>query len=82
MPQLSAVSSTVILLGTIWTFNIFIVIFLVTGGGPGGRTDILITYTYNAFTRGDYANAAAYAVVVFALLLSFSAVYRRFNREA
>jgi ABC-type sugar transport system permease subunit len=54
----------------------------VTGGGPGGRTDILITYTYNAFTRGDYANAAAYAVVVFALLLSFSAVYRRFNREA
>jgi arabinogalactan oligomer / maltooligosaccharide transport system permease protein len=81
IPQLSSVSATVILLGTIWTFNIFVVIFLVTGGGPGGRTDILVTYTYNAFTRGDYANAAAYAVIVFVLLLSFSAVYRRFTRE-
>jgi arabinogalactan oligomer/maltooligosaccharide transport system permease protein len=81
LPQLSSVSSTVILLGTIWTFNIFVVIFLVTGGGPGGKTEILVTYTYNAFTRGDYSIAAAYAVVVFILLLSFSTIYRRFTRE-
>jgi arabinogalactan oligomer/maltooligosaccharide transport system permease protein len=81
LPQLSSVSSTVILLGIIWTFNIFVVIYLVTGGGPGGKTDILVTYTYQAFTRGDYSMAAAYAVVVFVLLLSFSAVYRRMTRE-
>jgi arabinogalactan oligomer/maltooligosaccharide transport system permease protein len=80
LPQLSSVSSTVILLGLIWTFNIFVVIFLLTGGGPGGRTDILVTYTYNAFTRGEYAIAAAYAVIVFVMLISFSAVYRRFQR--
>lgn len=82
LPQLSSVSSTVILLGIIWTFNIFVVIYLVTGGGPGGKTDILVTYTYNSFSRGDYSLAAAYAVIVFLLLLSFSAVYRRFTREA
>ncbi len=77
IPQLSSVSSTVILLGCIWTFNIFVVIYLVTGGGPGGKTEILVTYTYSAFTQGRYAIATTYAVIVFLLLLSFSAVYRR-----
>ncbi len=82
IPQLRSVSSTVILLGIIWTFNIFVVIFLVTGGGPGGKTDILITSTFSAFTQGRYAVATAYAVLVFLLLLSFSAVYRRASRES
>ncbi|MGZ6295426.1 MAG: sugar ABC transporter permease, partial [Candidatus Limnocylindrales bacterium] len=67
----------------IWTFNIFVVIYLVTGGGPGGKTEILVTYTYNAFTQGRYAIATTYAVIVFGLLISFSAIYRRLTaREA
>ncbi|MGZ6328299.1 MAG: hypothetical protein ACXWN2_06240, partial [Candidatus Limnocylindrales bacterium] len=68
------------LLGCIWTFNIFVVIFLVTGGGPGGKTNILITYTYQAFAQGRYAIAATYAVIVFVLLLVFSGMYRRLTR--
>lgn len=82
LPQLSSVSSTVILLGTIWTFNIFVVIFLLTGGGPAGRTNILVTYTFEAFTQGRYAQAATYSVIVFALLISFAAAYRRVARSA
>jgi arabinogalactan oligomer/maltooligosaccharide transport system permease protein len=77
LPMLSSVSSTVILLGCIWTFNIFVVIFFITGGGPGGATQILVTYTYNAFTQGQYAIAATYAVIIFSLLLVFSGIYRR-----
>ena len=50
---LRSVSSTVILLGGIWTFNMFAVIYFVTGGGPGGKTEILVTFTYNGFTRGQ-----------------------------
>jgi len=82
LPQLKAVSTTVILLGCIWTFNIFVVIFFITGGGPGGKTDILVTYTYNGFTLGQYAIAATYAVLIFSLLLVFSSVYRRMARES
>ncbi len=82
IPQLRSVSTTVILLGCIWTFNIFVVIFLVTGGGPGGKTDIMVTFTYNAFNQGQYAVATTYAVLVFVLLLSFSAIYRRVARES
>ena len=82
LPQLKAVSTTVILLGCIWTFNIFVVIFFITGGGPGGKTDILVTYTYNGFTIGQYAIAATYAVLIFSLLLVFSSIYRRLARES
>ena len=43
---------TVILLGTIWTFNMFPVIFLVTGGEPAGQTEILVTGAYRAAFEG------------------------------
>ena len=82
LPQLKSVSTTVILLGCIWTFNIFVVIFFITGGGPGGKTEILVTYTYNGFTLGQYAIAATYGVLIFSLLLVFSSVYRRMARES
>lgn len=82
VPMLRTVSSTVVLLGCIWTFNIFVVIFFITGGGPGGKTDILVTYTYNQFTAGNYGVAVTYAVIIFSLLLVFSAVYRRVARES
>jgi arabinogalactan oligomer/maltooligosaccharide transport system permease protein len=82
LPQLKSVSTTVILLGCIWTFNIFVVIFFITGGGPGGKTDILVTYTYNGFTIGQYALAATYGVLIFSLLLVFSTFYRRLARES
>jgi arabinogalactan oligomer/maltooligosaccharide transport system permease protein len=81
MPGLRSVSLTVILLGCIWTFNLFVVIYFVTGGGPAAKTEILVTYTYRAFERGDFAMAATYAVIVFSMLLVFSLVYRRVGRE-
>ena len=82
LPQLKSVSTTVILLGCIWTFNIFVVIYFITGGGPAGKTDILVTYTYNGFTLGQYAIAATYGFLIFSMLLVFSTVYRRMARES
>jgi arabinogalactan oligomer/maltooligosaccharide transport system permease protein len=72
------------LLGFIWTFNMFNVIYLMTDGGPDlyfgepGSTDILITYVYDiAFRDGAYGVAAAWSVVIFLMLLGFSVVYMR-----
>jgi arabinogalactan oligomer/maltooligosaccharide transport system permease protein len=58
------------LLGGIWTFNMFNVVFLVSGGEPDGQTDILVSEAYRwAFTRqAQYGYAAAYAVLIFMLL--------------
>lgn len=59
-----------VVLGSIWTFNMFNVVFLVSGGDPDGTTDILVSEAYRwAFTReAQYGYAAAYAVLIFLLL--------------
>jgi arabinogalactan oligomer/maltooligosaccharide transport system permease protein len=48
----------------------FNVVFLVSGGEPDGATDILVSQAYRwAFSRGHrYGYAAAYAVLIFAIL--------------
>lgn len=77
LPQLKSVSVAVTMLGVIWTFNLFVVIFLTTGGGPGGRTDILVTESFQLFQAGQFAAAATYSVVILSLLLLFVAAYQR-----
>jgi arabinogalactan oligomer/maltooligosaccharide transport system permease protein len=59
-----------VLLGAVWTFNMFNVVFLVSGGEPDGQTDILVSEAYRwAFTReARYGYAAAYSVLIFVLL--------------
>jgi arabinogalactan oligomer / maltooligosaccharide transport system substrate-binding protein/arabinogalactan oligomer / maltooligosaccharide transport system permease protein len=68
-----------VLLGAIWTFNMFNIVFLVSGGEPDGATEILVSQAYRwAFTRGhQYGYAAAYAVLIFAVLLAQSTLGRR-----
>jgi arabinogalactan oligomer / maltooligosaccharide transport system permease protein len=79
LPGLRPVSSTVILLGTIWTFNMFPIIYFVTGGQPAGQTEILVTGAYRAAFEGvrNYSLAATYGVLILSLLMVFAAVYRR-----
>jgi arabinogalactan oligomer/maltooligosaccharide transport system permease protein len=83
LPGLRSVSMTVILLGTIWTFNMFSVIFLVTGGGPAGQTEILVTGAYRAAFYGirNYALASTYGVLILSILIVFSMFYRRILRK-
>jgi arabinogalactan oligomer/maltooligosaccharide transport system permease protein len=63
-----------VVLGSVWTFNMFNIIYLVSGGEPDGASEILISEAYRwAFTRGHrYGYAAAYAVLVFGVLLVWS----------
>ena len=79
LPGLRPVSSTVILLGTIWTFNMFPIIYFVTGGGPAGQTEILVTGAYRAAFEGlrNYSLAATYGVLILSLLMVYAAAYRR-----
>jgi arabinogalactan oligomer/maltooligosaccharide transport system permease protein len=83
LPGLANVSNTVILLGIIWTFNLFAVIYLVTGGGPGGETEILSTFAYREAFQGirNYSGSATYGVLILSLLLVFASTYRRVLRK-
>ncbi|MGO1051190.1 carbohydrate ABC transporter permease [Crossiella sp. CA198] len=83
LPGLRSVSSTVVLLGTIWTFNMFAVIYLVTGG-INPNTRILVIYAFERFFSGasrDYAIASTYGVLILSLLLVFASAYRRALRK-
>ncbi|DAC08946.1 MAG TPA: sugar ABC transporter permease, partial [Candidatus Poseidoniales archaeon] len=84
LPNLKSALVPLSLLGFIWTFNMFNVIYLLTDGGPDlyfgepGQTDILITYVYDvAFRDGAYGVAAAWSVVIFFMLLAFSWTYMK-----
>jgi len=79
LPGLRPVSSTVILLGTIWTFNMFPIIYFVTGGEPAGETEILVTGAYRAAFEGirDYSLAATYGVLILSIVVVYAGVYKR-----
>jgi arabinogalactan oligomer/maltooligosaccharide transport system permease protein len=79
LPGLRPVSSTVILLGTIWTFNMFPIIFFVTRGQPAGQTEILVTGAFRAAFEGirNYSLAATYGVLILSMLIVFASVYKR-----
>ena len=86
IPLIKPTLIPVSLLGFIWTFNMFNVIYLMTAGGPvveiggPGGTDILITYVYDlAFPGGYYGLAAAWSVIIFFMLLAFSAYYSKIS---
>ncbi|MFN3201057.1 MAG: ABC transporter permease subunit [Bradymonadia bacterium] len=67
-----------VIVGTVWTFNMFNVIYLVSGGAPNGATDILITDAYRwAFEANKYGFAAAYSTIIFVILLLFTLVTNR-----
>jgi arabinogalactan oligomer / maltooligosaccharide transport system permease protein len=73
-----------VVLGSVWTFNMFNVIYLVSGGEPDGTTDILVSEAYRwAFARNaQIGYAAAYAVIIFGLLVLMSRALGRIGGEA
>jgi arabinogalactan oligomer / maltooligosaccharide transport system permease protein len=79
MPGLRSVSATVILLGTIWTFNMFPIIFLIARNNEYAQ--ILVTHSYNLFYNGQLARSATYGVIILSLLIIFASVYRRMLRK-
>ena len=70
LPMIKPSLLPAITMGAVWTFNMFNVVFLVSGGEPDGTTEILVTEAYRwAFTRNaQYGYAAAYAVLIFLML--------------
>jgi len=82
LPQLREVLVVIILLRAIWDFKEFDLIFLLTGGGPVISTQTLPLLVYKeAFALNQMGMAAAYAVVMMAIMLVFMIIYIRRTRE-
>jgi len=81
LPLLRPTLVPAIILSVVWTFNMFNIIFLVSGGEPGGANEILITKAYKiAFEQYQYAYAAAYSTVIFTILLVYGYFQTRMTR--
>ncbi|WP_319475919.1 sugar ABC transporter permease [Marispirochaeta aestuarii] len=67
------VASTLI---TIWTFNSFNMIWVMTKGGPVNSTEILSTQIYNvAFSRYNFGLASAQSLIMVSILLIIIGFY-------
>ncbi|MHA2294692.1 MAG: carbohydrate ABC transporter permease [Candidatus Hodarchaeales archaeon] len=84
LPLLKPTLMTVSLLGIIWTFNLFNVVYIltqnVTGLGSSTMYQIFVTFIYERFNEFDYGGSAALSFTVFIILISFSLVYRKVMR--
>ena len=85
LPQLKNVSVVTLTLVTIWTFNNFDNIYMLTKGGPAQSTEVLPILTYNnAFFRGNISYASAMATIMLIIMLLVSWVYfkaSKYNKE-
>jgi multiple sugar transport system permease protein len=60
---------------TLWTFNTFSP-FLLTGGGPAYKTEVVSIFTYRvAFKFFEFGAGGAIAVVVMLINLALTTVY-------
>lgn len=64
------------------SFQVFDTVYAMTGGGPGGRTDVIAARIFNeAFVSLRLGRAAAMAVVLFVILLAVTYVQQRYFRR-
>jgi arabinogalactan oligomer/maltooligosaccharide transport system permease protein len=82
LPMLKPVVVPSVTLGTIWTFNNINVIYLMTGQDGGNEyADILVSALYkSAFTYSRYSFSAAFALVIFAILICVTMLWMKVSR--
>lgn len=82
LPSISTVIKVTTLLSTIWTFNDFENVWLVTGGGPLYASSVISTYTYDmAFIQNSFGRALSVASSVIPILLIMILVFSRFSKN-
>jgi arabinogalactan oligomer / maltooligosaccharide transport system permease protein len=67
--------------GFVVTFNLFYLTYFMTGGGPFGRTELLVTQTFGLVNVQQlYGVAAAFSVIIFFILLVITLVTNRITK--
>ncbi|MBV7328150.1 sugar ABC transporter permease [Chloroflexi bacterium TSY] len=67
-----------VVMGTIWAFQLFDTVFVLTNGGPVHSTATIVWYIYNhAFRYGQVGMAAAMGVVLLLIIMPISFVQMR-----
>ena len=76
LPQLKPVIIAITALDFIWNFNSFGLVYVLTEGGPAGKTELPMLFAYNqAFKYGEFGYAAALGCTMVAVIASVLIVY-------
>ncbi len=82
LPGIKNILIIVVLLSTIWTFNDFQIVYILTKGGPGGATQVLPVFTYEiAFGAQRLGEAIAVALYMLPALAAVIIVLARYMRR-
>lgn len=81
IPQIRPVLTMVIVYTVIGGFNVFDVVWVMTGGGPNNASEVIATYTYEvAFRNGEYGYGATLSIVMSILAMFAGWLALRFRR--
>lgn len=69
LPMLRQTLSVCIVLNVIYGLKVFDMVYALTNGGPGTRTEVLYTAVYKMMSKGLYAQATAISSVLFIFML-------------
>ncbi|WP_342358898.1 sugar ABC transporter permease [Terrarubrum flagellatum] len=81
-PLLRPATFLLLILSVIYSFQVFDLIYVMTGGGPGFSTTMVVQYIYQAaFVSSEMGYASAMGVVLFLLILGFTLLQWSVNRR-
>lgn len=81
VPLLGPSSFFLVVIDVIWSFQVFDIVFVLTGGGPQDATNVLVTYAYqNGFAIRDQGYAAAIGIVLLVVAVAFTVFRWRTSR--
>lgn len=79
LPLLKPTIESVLILGFIYTFKVYDLIYVMTSGGPVNSTQVLSTYSYKlSFDMFKYSKGAAVANILFIILFFVSLLYLKY----
>ena len=81
IPMLRRALTFVIITTTLFSFQMFIPVYALTGGGPGQATNVIVHYVYQqAFVYSDMGYASALSIILLMILFVVSAIQLRVLR--
>ncbi len=82
IPHLKPIILSLSILDFIWTMQVFPLVWMTTGGGPGHATEVMATYTYKlTFLQYEFSKASASAIIILVISMIISIFYVRSQKS-
>jgi len=82
-PLLRPTTFLLLIINIIFSFQVFDLIYVMTNGGPGFSTTLIVQYIYRkAFVDSEMGYASAIGLVLFLLIVAFTVIQWRISRRS